>query len=479
MLNNNIPNKKKVQINEVSNRFLPLSKSVQNSLEREAQITDFEIIKLLGQGSFGKVFLSKHKKTNSLYAIKLIDKTDKNSIEGKPYFQREIEIMYKLNHENCIKLYSHFEDNNYCYFIMEYISNGNLYNYINKKPNRKLEPKEASKIIIELISSVYYLHNMTPPIIHRDIKPENILLNKNNIIKLTDFGWSNYISLNDVRKTFCGTPLYLAPEMIISDFHNEKVDIWCIGIILFELLVGRIPFAGKDKRTLINNIINCNIIWDNNIDIDAKDLISKILIIEPNKRISLNEMIKHNFITKFNGNCEQFLIKPSDDDFIDEPFIISLETPESHLEKINKKKIKINEEKKIKQNLEKSPKLKSEQINLLKRVESILNKEKNKHKKNYILLNESYNNFNNLFSQYILSQKENSKNLEILEKQNSKIFKLENRNFILEEMKNEKDKIIEEKNKQIEKYKNKLNEQNTLIKELYFLINKNENNKTK
>jgi hypothetical protein len=188
-------------------------------------------------------------------------------------------------------------------------------------------------------------------------------------------------------------------------------------------------------------------------------------------------MMKHNFITKYDGNCESFLIKPCNDNFIEEPFIVSLETPESHLEKINKKKKKINEEKEIEQKIEKSPKLKSEQVNLLKRVESLLNNEKNKHKKDYILLNESYINFTNLFSQYIISQKENSKNLEILEKQNSKIFKLENRNFILEEMKNEKDKIIEEKNKQIEKYKNKLNEQKKLIKELYFLMNKNENNK--
>ena len=172
MINNNNPNNKKIQINEVTNRFLPLSKSVQNNLENEVQISDFEILKILGQGSFGKVFLSKHKKTNAIYAIKVIDKTDKNNIEGKPYFQREIEIMYKLNHKNCIKLYSHFEDNNYCYFIMEYISNGNLLNYIKKKPNNKLEPKEVSNIIKELINAVYYLHNMSPPIIHRDIKPE-------------------------------------------------------------------------------------------------------------------------------------------------------------------------------------------------------------------------------------------------------------------------------------------------------------------
>ena len=152
---------------------------------------------------------------------------------------------------------------------------------------------------------------MNPPIIHRDIKPENILLDNNNIIKLTDFGWSNYINLTEIRNTFCGTPLYFSPEIIMGNGHDNKVDIWCVGVIIFELLIGRIPFLGKDRNTLMYNIVNGKICWDDNIDIDARDLISKILIVEPNLRISLEDIMKHNFIRKFCGNCDLDLIKPN------------------------------------------------------------------------------------------------------------------------------------------------------------------------
>ena len=150
---------------------------------------------------------------------------DSNNIEGKPYFQREIEIMYKLHHPNCLELYYHFEDEKYCYFIMEYIENGNLYDLIKKSPNKILPINEVSHIIKQLVCAIYYLHNMNPPIIHRDIKPENILLDNNNIIKLTDFGWSNYINLTEIRNTFCGTPLYFSPEIIMGNGHDNKVDI--------------------------------------------------------------------------------------------------------------------------------------------------------------------------------------------------------------------------------------------------------------
>ena len=182
----------KIKINIVSNRFLPLNKSVLNALEPEPKITDFEIIKEIGKGSFGSVIHVRHKKTMAEYAIKIINKQEKGNIDGKPYFRREIEIMYKLHHPNCVKLFGHFEDENCCYFIMEYLPNGNLYSFMSKR-KKLLETSFIVSIIKDLISAVYYLHNMNPPIIHRDIKPENILLSENNTIKLTDFGWSNYI----------------------------------------------------------------------------------------------------------------------------------------------------------------------------------------------------------------------------------------------------------------------------------------------
>ena len=118
---------KKILLNNVKNRFLPLSESVSRGLEAEPNIQDFEFKNQLGSGSFGRVYLMTHKKTHMNYAIKVIDKKNKTNIEGKPYFRREIEIMYKIRHQNCVRLLGNFEDDNYCYFIMEYVPNGNLY----------------------------------------------------------------------------------------------------------------------------------------------------------------------------------------------------------------------------------------------------------------------------------------------------------------------------------------------------------------
>ena len=438
----------KIKLNKVTNRFLPISESVKNGLERESKIDDFKIIKILGSGSFGKVLLSEHKITKVKYAIKQIDKMNSNNIEGKPYFQREIEIMYKLHHPNCIKLYNHFEDEKYCYFIMEYIENGNLYDLIKKSPNKILPINEVSHIIKQLVCAIYYLHNMNPPIIHRDIKPENILLDNNNIIKLTDFGWSNYINLTEIRNTFCGTPLYFSPEIIMGNGHDNKVDIWCVGVIIFELLIGRIPFLGKDRNTLMYNIVNGKICWDDNIDIDARDLISKILIVEPNLRISLEDIMKHNFIRKFCGNCDLDLIKPNNFELY-EPYIISKDNPKSYLEKINEKKKKIKEEndKKIKEEKDKN-KINENDFN-----NDIILIEKSKTYNNDDLMKIELKSMktenDNLFKLFTISQYQNNRNLEALENNNVIIYRLENKNFILEEEVKEKEKIIEKKNKEI------------------------------
>ena len=219
----------KVELNNVRSRFLPIPESASLGLEPEAKITDFEIIKELGSGSFGSVYLAKHKITKAEYAIKAIDKRNKTNQEEKPYFRREVEVMYKIHHPNVVKLYGHFEDNNYCYFVMEYISKGNVYNLLPTDKKKRLSTKIASSLIKDVISAVYFLHHMTPPIIHRDIKPENVLLAEGLIAKLTDFGWSNYIEGDQKRTTVCGTPIYLAPEILEDKGHDEGVDIWCHG----------------------------------------------------------------------------------------------------------------------------------------------------------------------------------------------------------------------------------------------------------
>ena len=318
----------KIEINEVKNRFLPLTESVAKGLEPEPKITDFTIVKELGAGSFGHVYLATHNKTNVNYAIKAINKKDKTNIEEKPYFRREVEVMYKIHHPNVVKLYSHFEDNNYCYFIMEYIQKGNIFSLIPQDKKRRISTQVVASLMKDIISAVYFLHNMNPPIIHRDIKPENVLLSEKFEAKLTDFGWSNYIQEDEKRTTVCGTPIYLAPEIIKEQGHDEKVDLWCIGVLLFELTTGSVPFPGNDIETLESNILKLKIQWPKDINIDAKNLIMKILKLDPKARISLPEMLQHHFITKYYPNASECLIKP-DENIKYKPFIVSKDDPKN------------------------------------------------------------------------------------------------------------------------------------------------------
>ena len=319
-------NLNKIVLNQVKNRFLSIPESASKGYEPEPKISDFELIKDLGVGSFGRVYLVSHKKTKCKYALKAIDKKNKSNIEEKPYFRREIEIMYRIHHPNVVKLYGHFEDNNYCYFIMEYIPRGNIYSLIPKHGKKKQSNQLIASIIKDVAKSVYFLHKMNPPIIHRDIKPENVLMDDNYNIKLTDFGWSNYLNNEEKRSTVCGTPIYLAPEMINRKGHDERVDIWCIGVLLFELSTGKVPFQGNNIDVLKYNIRNMKISWPSDIDREAKDLISKILKYNPNDRLTVEEILRHPFIENYFPDVINELIIPNND-LKYKTFVVSVDDP--------------------------------------------------------------------------------------------------------------------------------------------------------
>ena len=316
----------KVTRNNVPNRFLPIPESVLKGLESEPKISDFILIKELGTGSFGRVLLVQHKITQAKYAIKAIDKRNKTNIQEKPYFRREIEIMYRVHHPNVVKLFGHFEDANYCYFLMEYIPGGNIYSLVPKNGIRTISTKNIVSIMKDVISATYFLHHMYPPIIHRDIKPENVVLDHNMVAKLTDFGWSNYMPGDDSKRTtVCGTPVYLAPEIINNRGHDERVDIWCIGVLMFELMTGFAPFQGDDVKTVKYNISRLKIRWPREMDRDAADLISRILKYNPEERISLEQMLLHPFFTKYFPNAISCLRKPDNSQY--KVFIVSKDNP--------------------------------------------------------------------------------------------------------------------------------------------------------
>ena len=314
-----------IKMNKVVNRFLPITKSVLNGLEPEPKITDFTLLKEIGEGTFGHVLLVQHNLTQAQYAIKAIDKRNKDNIDEKDYFRREAEIMYRIYHPNIVKLYGHFEDNTYCYFIMEYMSGGNIYSLVPKYGYNKISPQLVASILKDVISAIYYLHHMNPPIIHRDIKPENILINNEMKAKLTDFGWSNYLDTFSKRTTMCGTPVYLAPELVNNTGHDHRVDIWCIGVLMFELLTGHPPWMGEDVQTLKYNISRMKINWQKHMDPDAVDLIKKILRYNPEERISLRNMLIHPFFTKYYPDAVNSLIQP--DGAQHRTYIISKDNP--------------------------------------------------------------------------------------------------------------------------------------------------------
>ena len=280
------------KLNKVKKRVLILSPTVNAGLEPESKISDFEKEKEIGKGGFGLVWKVIHKKTQKVYCIKVIQKS--GIIEQKLVDQmnREIEIMYILNHPHCLRLKNHFEDDNNFYLVMPLATKGQLYRVLKKF--RKFDERTAAQILRETISALQYLHSFNPPIIHRDIKPENLLLNEGGRILLADFGWSNFND-GEIRKTFCGTPEYIAPEMLLKKGHDTRVDIWSVGVLMFELLSGYSPFVAKSNQELYQNIRRLKIQWPKDMQPLAKNLIGKILKLNPLDRPSLQEILNHQW----------------------------------------------------------------------------------------------------------------------------------------------------------------------------------------
>ena len=292
----NPPLRIKTFINPIKPNFFPLTQNKYTKNEFET-LQDESI----GNGTFGSVWKVRNKITKEIYAIKVINKEYIIKQNMTEQIKKEIEIMYKLNHPNIIKLLSHFEDNEDFCLIMEYASRGQLYSFIKKQ--KKLNQISSKQYIKEIISAVKYLHSMNPPIIHRDIKPENILIDQNGNCKLGDFGFAKYENEeNKNDDNYCGTLEYLAPETL-NNLNNQNigksVDIWSLGILLFEMLTGRLPFKiEKDKLDLYKNSYNSElwkINWTDDFPKLAKDLISRILVPDPDKRLNLDQILSHQW----------------------------------------------------------------------------------------------------------------------------------------------------------------------------------------
>ena len=205
--------------------------------EKDYYLGNYLIKNTLGQGTFGKVKMGIYLPSGEKVAIKLLKKDEIIENENKMIVKREFDILAKLNHPNVIFVEEIFETNYYYYCVMEYCDEGDLFNYIIK--NRRLNNDEAAFFYFQLINGLEYIHSLG--IVHRDLKPENLLLTKEKILKINDFGLSNYFKeeQKELLSTQCGSLCYSPPEMIKGQKYNGfKIDIWSTGIILYAMLCG-------------------------------------------------------------------------------------------------------------------------------------------------------------------------------------------------------------------------------------------------
>ena len=263
--------------------------------EKEPKVLkDYVFIKDIGEGNFGKVKLSKLISTNEMFAIKILNK-EKLKAQTKTSSINEIEILSKLNHPNIIHVEKILEDEINYYIIMEYCSDGELFDYIVKL--EKLDEIEAATFFYQLIIGVEYIHNQK--LAHRDLKPENLLLTKNHLLKIIDFGLCHDFDGTKLLKTKCGSPSYAAPEILKGfPYNGFKSDIWCCGIILYGMLCGYLPFDGDNNQEIFRQIVQCNPEYPPFLENDSIDLLSKILNDEPNDRITIKQIKEHSFFIK-------------------------------------------------------------------------------------------------------------------------------------------------------------------------------------
>lgn len=277
-------------------KYLFETPSVASGEEAEMKKDDFLFEKRLGDGAFGKVWRVRHIATQRLYAIKEVAK-DK-VMKMLPQFKREVFIMYQLNHPHIVKLHNHFEDETSFYLIMELSEGGNLFHKLYRE--KQFYEQLAAQYFREVVLAVEYLHSHQPAIIHRDIKPENILLDVEGRVKVTDFGWSNYYNLDQPvpRTTVCGTLEYLPPEIVEQRGHGPGADIWCLGVLLFEMLVGYTPFKANAKERMLSNIAKIKPKFPMSFPPLAKELVTRMLQKDPQERLTIQQVKAHRWLTE-------------------------------------------------------------------------------------------------------------------------------------------------------------------------------------
>ena len=344
---------------------------------------EYDVEKPIGKGGFCSVYKAIYKGNKKTYALKVIDKSILKNEEEIKNIINEIKIMNELDSPNLLKLITNFEDENNIYIILPLCKNGQLYDILHKS-NKKVKNLNIKKYLYQTIKAIDNLHKKG--IIHRDIKPENILIDNEDNALLSDFGIATHCKEGEKRNTYCGTDEYLAPEVIRAQPYDKKIDIWAIGILIYECIspLGKTPFNKIDflqrtednKDYIIKNDKDLKIKYDRDFDPFAKNLIEKILKMNPEDRLSIDNILNHLFFSNINLEIKNELFSPMNEDKRNEKILNELKTIREMISKeLYEKMIRSLKEdnERIKKELEKKNK---ELIELKEEKENLLNQTK-------------------------------------------------------------------------------------------------------
>ena len=265
-----------------------MASTITNSLDKALQmlnfkntmaLSDFKLYETLGTGTFGRVRLCKHRTTGKFYAIKILNKSSVIELKQVAHVKSEKSVLEEVSHGCIVNLISSFQDTDRLYMVFEYVPGGELFSHLRKIG--KFPNDVAKYYAAELVLALAHLH--TQNIVYRDLKPENLMLDKHGHIKITDFGFAKRVT--ERTYTLCGTPEYLAPEIIQCNGHNKGVDWWALGILIFEMLVGYPPFIAGTPLKLYRKILHNKLEVPNFLRSSASDIIVSLLEKNPSKRL--------------------------------------------------------------------------------------------------------------------------------------------------------------------------------------------------
>ncbi|XP_062323454.1 MAP/microtubule affinity-regulating kinase 3-like isoform X8 [Osmerus eperlanus] len=284
--------------------------SIASCADEQPHIGNYRLLKTIGKGNFAKVKLARHILTGREVAIKIIDKTQLNPTSLQKLF-REVRIMKILNHPNIVKLFEVIETEKTLYLVMEYASGGEVFDYL--VAHGRMKEKEARAKFRQIVSAVQYCHQKH--IVHRDLKAENLLLDADMNIKIADFGFSNEFTMGNKLDTFCGSPPYAAPELFQGKkYDGPEVDVWSLGVILYTLVSGSLPFDGQNLKELRERVLRGKYRIPFYMSTDCENLLKRFLVLNPAKRGTLevreegqNQIMKDRWI---NAGCEEDELKP-------------------------------------------------------------------------------------------------------------------------------------------------------------------------